>query len=189
MRRTGDDTDAFAGDRAMERFGQACRARGDEARGEFEIGAREGETLTQFRRRREPGDDRFPDMSDPYDPELRIQLRDAGKRVGVPLVDGVYGWALGPSYETPAEVRMFERLGVDAVGMSTVPEVIALRHMGVRAAAVSCITNLAAGLSPTKLDHSEVEATANRTRDRFAALLSGWVRRIGAAPSEGEARR
>ena len=87
---------------------------------------------------------------------------------------------LGPSYETPAEIGMLRALGASAVGMSTVPEVIALRHMGVRAAAISCITNLAAGLSPTKLDHAEVEATAKKSRARFVAIVSTWVARIGA---------
>ena len=107
--------------------------------------------------------------------------REAARETSVPLREGVYAGLLGPTYETPAEIRMLRALGANAVGMSTVLEVIALRHMGARAAAISCITNLGAGLSPAPLDHAEVEATANRIRARFAALLSAWVRRIGEA--------
>lgn len=124
---------------------------------------------------------RFPDMTEAYDRELSALAREAARETGLSLREGVYAGLLGPTYETPAEIRMFRSWGADAVGMSTVPEVIALRHMGVRTAAVSCITNLAAGLSKTKLDHSEVEATATEARGRFTALLSAWVRRIGAA--------
>jgi purine-nucleoside phosphorylase len=124
---------------------------------------------------------RFPDMTEAYDRELSELARQAARETGTVLREGVYAGLLGPTYETPAEIRMLRTLGADAVGMSTVPEVIALRHQGVRAAAISCITNMAAGLSATKLDHSEVEATATRTRDRFTALLTDWVRRVGAA--------
>lgn len=124
---------------------------------------------------------RFPDMTDAYDPALRQAARDAAAATGTTLHEGVYAGLLGPTYETPAEIRMLSVLGASAVGMSTVPEVIALRHMGVPSAAISCITNLAAGISPTKLDHSEVEATARRTRERFTALLSAWVERAAAA--------
>jgi purine-nucleoside phosphorylase len=124
---------------------------------------------------------RFPDMSDVYDLELGRFAEDAAEQVRVPLRRGVYAALLGPTYETPAEIAMLRTLGAHAVGMSTVPEVIALRHMGVRAAAISCITNLAAGISPTKLDHAEVEATAKKTRARFVALVSTWIGRIGAA--------
>jgi purine-nucleoside phosphorylase len=128
---------------------------------------------------------RFPDMTEAYDRELSELGRAAAKATGVPLREGVYAGLLGPTYETPAEIRMLRALGADAVGMSTVPEVIALRHMGVRAAAVSCITNLAAGLSATKLDHAEVEATAAASRGRFTALLTAWVQRVGRAVAEG----
>jgi purine-nucleoside phosphorylase len=124
---------------------------------------------------------RFPDMTQAYDREIGALAREAAREVGVPLREGVYAGLLGPTYETPAEIRMLRALGADAVGMSTVPEVIALRHMGVRAAAISCITNLAAGISPTLLDHAEVEATATAVRGRFTALISAWVRRIGVA--------
>jgi purine-nucleoside phosphorylase len=127
---------------------------------------------------------RFPDMTEAYDPALRAAAREAAIETGTKLHEGVYAGLLGPTYETPAEIRMIATLGASAVGMSTVPEVIALRHMGVPAAAISCITNLAAGISKSKLDHSEVEATARATRDRFTALLSAWVRRAAAAHLE-----
>ncbi|MCC6646552.1 MAG: purine-nucleoside phosphorylase [Polyangiaceae bacterium] len=126
-----------------------------------------------------PNDDalgpRFPDRSAAYDPALRAAAHRAARRAGVTLREGVYAGLMGPTYETPAEVRMLRALGADAVGMSTVPEVIALRHLGVRAGAISCVTNLAAGISPAPLDHKEVEETARRTRDAFVALLSGWI--------------
>ena len=127
---------------------------------------------------------RFPDMTDAYDPALRAAAREAAIETGTNLHEGVYAGLLGPTYETPAEIRMIATLGASAVGMSTVPEIIALRHMGVPAAAISCITNLAAGISKTKLDHSEVEATARATRDRFTALLSAWVARAAKAHLE-----
>ena len=124
----------------------------------------------------EPEDLRFPDMSEPYDADLRDALHRAGKRAGIALVDGVYGWALGPSYETPAEVRMFERLGLDAIGMSTVPEVITARAMGMRVAGVSCVTNLACGMTNAPLDHKEVLAVSNEAAGRFESLVLEWLR-------------
>ena len=126
----------------------------------------------------QPGDERFPDMSDPYDPELRALMRGAASAVGVPLQEGVYAGLLGPTYETPAEVRMLERLGVDAVGMSTVPEVIVARAIGMRVAAVSCITNKAAGLSHETLSHAEVMETGRAVATRFEALVSAFVARL-----------
>ena len=126
----------------------------------------------------EPGDHRFPDMSDPYDQELRAALHRAGKRSGVALVDGVYGWALGPSYETPAEVRMFERLGLDAVGMSTVPEVIAARAAGMRVAGLSCVTNLACGITTAPVDHNDVLAVTRQAAGRFEAVVLEWMREL-----------
>lgn len=132
-----------------------------------------------------PNDDalgkRFPDMTYAHDPRLLDLARAAASETGVPLREGIYAALLGPSYETPAEIRMLRTLGADAVGMSTVPEIIALRHMGVPAAAMSCITNLAAGLTRRELDHAEVEETARQARARFSALLSAWVRRTGEA--------
>jgi purine-nucleoside phosphorylase len=122
---------------------------------------------------------RFPDMTTAYDVELRACVRQAAADVGVDVAEGIYAAMLGPSYETPAEIAMCRTLGADAVGMSTVPEVIALRHMGVRTAAISCITNMAAGMSGAQLDHREVEETARATRDSFVRLLSAALRRFG----------
>jgi purine-nucleoside phosphorylase len=121
---------------------------------------------------------RFPDLTRAYDRELGRLAREAAAEVGVPLEEGVYAAMLGPSYETPAEIHMLRTIGADAVGMSTVPEVIALRHAGVRAAAISCITNMAAGMSGSLLDHSEVEETARETRGRFISLITAWIRRL-----------
>lgn len=126
----------------------------------------------------ESGDERFPDMSDPYDPALQGLLRESAQAIGVSLQSGVYCGLLGPTYETPAEVRMLERLGVDAVGMSTVPEVIVARAIGMRVAAVSCITNKAAGLSLEKLDHSEVVEVGKRVAAQFEGLVTEFVRRL-----------
>lgn len=118
---------------------------------------------------------RFPDMSDAYDPELRALASQVAARLGVALESGVYAGLLGPNYETPAEIRMLATLGAHAVGMSTVQEVIAARHMGARVLGISCITNLAAGLSPHKLSHAEVEATALAMRAEFSRLLTGVI--------------
>lgn len=118
---------------------------------------------------------RFPDLSRAYDERLGELAFRAARDADIPLKQGIYAAMLGPSYETPAEIRMLRTLGADTVGMSTVPEVIALRHMGVRVAAMSCITNLAAGISPTPLSHAEVEQVAMRVRDSFTSLLSKWV--------------
>ncbi|HEY6081760.1 MAG TPA: purine-nucleoside phosphorylase [Polyangiaceae bacterium] len=123
---------------------------------------------------------RFPDMSRAYDPELGRLCEQAARETGVQLEQGVYAGLLGPSYETPAEIRMLRTLGADAVGMSTVPEVIALRQLGARVGAVSCITNLAAGLGEGPLSHSEVEATAARVRGEFSRLFRRWVALAGA---------
>ncbi len=121
---------------------------------------------------------RFPDMSAAYDPALRALALEAASAAGFQLVRGVYAGNLGPAYETPAEVRMAQRLGADAVGMSTVLETIAARHMGARVLGISCITNKAAGLSATALDHAEVEETARAARGRFVALLRGVLARL-----------
>ena len=131
-----------------------------------------------------PNDDalgtRFPDMSVAYDVELRRALKEVAAKAGIAIREGVYAALLGPSYETPAEVRMVRMLGAQAVGMSTVPEVIALRHMGVRVGTLSCITNLAAGIAAHPLSHEEVEATARARQPELLALLDGWVARAGA---------
>jgi purine-nucleoside phosphorylase len=124
------------------------------------------------------GDERFPDMSDPYDPALRQLLHEVARGLGQSLVEGVYAGLLGPTYETPSEVRMLERMGADATGMSTVPEVIVARAMGMRVAGVSCITNPAAGISPTPLNHAEVLETSARVASQFEALIEGVVARL-----------
>ncbi|MEM6787893.1 MAG: purine-nucleoside phosphorylase [Myxococcota bacterium] len=121
---------------------------------------------------------RFPDLTRAYDPWLNNEAREAAAATGVRLDEGVYAAMLGPSYETPAEIRMLRGLGADAVGMSTVPEVIALRHAGVRVAAISCITNLAAGMSAAPLSHDEVADTARKVETSFIALLREWIARI-----------
>jgi len=118
---------------------------------------------------------RFPDMTQAYDRGLGELARKAARLEGLTLHEGVYQANLGPTYETPAEIRMARAMGADAVGMSTVPEVIALRHMGVRTTAISCITNLAAGISPEPLNHKEVEEVANRTKNDFVRLIRRWV--------------
>ena len=131
-----------------------------------------------------PNDDalgpRFPDMSEPYDPELRGLLREAAVAADVPLAEGVYAAVLGPSYETPAEVRFLRRAGADAVGMSTVPEVLAAREQGLRVAAISCLTNHAAGLSTTPLSHAEVVAAGARAAPRLETLVRGFLRALPA---------
>lgn len=128
-----------------------------------------------------------PDLTRPYDPELCAEVRAAAVDVRVPLREGIYAANLGPSFETPAEVRMAERLGADAVGMSTVPEVITARSLGVRCFGVSCMTNCAAGISPEPLSHVEVIETTERVAESFQGLvLTALTRvdaRLGAAPS------
>jgi purine-nucleoside phosphorylase len=126
-----------------------------------------------------PNDDRlgprFPDMSHAYHPELRKLLAKVAHEQGLQLREGVYAMVAGPSYETPAEIRMLRTVGADAVGMSTVPEVVAASHMGVRVAGISCITNLAAGIGHQPLSHEEVAETAGRVRNVFVRLLSGFL--------------
>lgn len=119
---------------------------------------------------------RFPDLSVAYDADLRRAAHEVAQELGLGLAEGVYAGVLGPSYETPAEVRMLSRLGADAVGMSTVLEVIALRHRGVRVGGLSCITNCAAGISATLLDHAEVQQVAAQVADQLTRLMVGWIR-------------
>jgi purine-nucleoside phosphorylase len=121
---------------------------------------------------------RFPDMSEVYDRKAAEVFEAALGSLGLPVRSGVYAALSGPSYETPAEIRMLSVLGADAVGMSTVPEAIAARHMGVKVAGVSCITNLAAGISPTPLSHKEVTETADRVKKTFIALLETAIPRL-----------
>lgn len=118
---------------------------------------------------------RFPDMTTAYDPGLQQAAAAVAAQHQIKLQRGVYAGLLGPTYETPAEVRMIRTLGGHAVGMSTVLETIALRHMGVRVGALSCITNAAAGISGEKLDHKEVEEVAREARGRLTVLLRGWI--------------
>lgn len=121
---------------------------------------------------------RFPDMSEVYSRRLRRLADEAARAADVPIAHGVYVAVTGPSYETPAEIRAFRTLGADAVGMSTVPEAIAARHMGVEVLAVSCIANAAAGLTDDRLSEDDVIATAGRVQDTFARLLEAVVARI-----------
>ncbi|QED29177.1 purine-nucleoside phosphorylase [Microvenator marinus] len=118
---------------------------------------------------------RFPDMSHAYNPEMQDLIVRAARELNVPLKAGVYVAVAGPSYETPAEIRMFGKVGADAVGMSTVPEAIVANHMGLKVGGISCISNLAAGISPTKLDHAEVKATADLVKEAFASLVRKTV--------------
>jgi purine-nucleoside phosphorylase len=120
-------------------------------------------------------------MTNAYDAGLREKLAQVSKAENLPLREGVYAGLLGPSYETPAEIRMLRVLGAQAVGMSTVPEVIALRHMRLPVAALSCITNLAAGVGKGELSHAEVEATAKARRGDLERLLRRWILAAGAS--------
>ena len=126
-----------------------------------------------------PGLPRFVDLTEAYDKQLRELLFQAGKSCKLKLQRGVYLAVSGPSYETPAEIRAFATLGADAVGMSTVPEAIAARQLGLNVAAVSCVTNLAAGISKDKLSHTEVLETAERVKKSGAALMKRFVELYG----------
>jgi purine-nucleoside phosphorylase len=126
----------------------------------------------------EPGEERFPDMSDAYDRELRALAREVAREAKIPLEEGVYAGLLGPSYETPAEIRMLQRLGADAVGMSTVLEVVVARARAMSCLGFSMITNIAAGLSSMKVSHEEVLTTAQRVAGQLATLITGVVRRL-----------
>ena len=121
---------------------------------------------------------RFPDMTDAYDRSLRELTMHAARQLDIDLRRGVYCWMNGPTYETPAEVRMARTLGADAVGMSTVPETLAARHLGLRVLGISCVTNMAAGILEQKLTHEEVFATGKLAEKRFSALLAEIIRRI-----------
>jgi len=121
------------------------------------------------------GDERFPDMSAAYDAQLRARLLDCGNNLGIPLREGVYACLSGPSFETPAEVRMLRTLGADAVGMSTVPEVIVARAIGMRVAGMSCITNAASGTSDAPVLHKEVLDVTARSAARFQSVVRAFV--------------
>jgi purine-nucleoside phosphorylase len=117
------------------------------------------------------GEQRFPDMADPYERRIRKLVKAIALELGIPLEEGIYAAVSGPSYETPAEIRMLARFGADAVGMSTVPETLIARAAGVPVLGISCITNLAAGLSEAPLSHAEVLEVGARSRDRLVTLL------------------
>jgi purine-nucleoside phosphorylase len=121
---------------------------------------------------------RFPDMSQVYSARLRAIADEAARASGVPVVHGVYAALHGPSYETPAEIRYLRVIGADAVGMSTVPEALAARHMGVEVLGISCISNMAAGVLPKPLVHEDVMETTWRIRGAFASLLEGVIARL-----------
>ncbi|HYV25670.1 MAG TPA: purine-nucleoside phosphorylase [Pyrinomonadaceae bacterium] len=122
---------------------------------------------------------RFPDLSVAYDPVLQSLVIDEAKAMGLSLRRGVYASLTGPSYETPAEIHMVRTLGADAVGMSTVPEAIVARHMDMRVIGISCITNLAAGVSSRPIDHSQVMEIGERVRGQFTELLRRVIGRLG----------
>lgn len=121
---------------------------------------------------------RFPDMSEAYDASLRAIAAEVAAEQGISLQEGIYAGVVGPSYETPAEIRMMRAMGADAVGMSTVPEVIVARHAGMRVLGISCVTNMAAGILDQPLSHEEVVATADRVRDTFLKLVTHIVGKL-----------
>jgi purine-nucleoside phosphorylase len=118
---------------------------------------------------------RFPDMSTAYDELLRRQLADAASEAGVPTRSGIYAALSGPSYETPAEISALRNAGADLVGMSTVPETLVARAMGIRVLAIACVTNLAAGMAPRPLDHAEVLTTTQASSTRIQKLLEHFL--------------
>jgi purine-nucleoside phosphorylase len=126
-----------------------------------------------------PNDDslgpRFPDMSEAYSLEYRQLAKSAGAQIGLTLEEGVYAAVPGPSYETPAEIRYLRTIGADLVGMSTVPETIAANHIGMKVIAISCVTNMAAGVLPQKLVHEEVLETGAKVRDTLVKLLTAII--------------
>jgi purine-nucleoside phosphorylase len=124
---------------------------------------------------------RFPDLSDAYDPAYRARAHAAAERLGIPLSEGVYAAWLGPAFETPAEIRMLRALGADLVGMSTVPEVLAARHMGIRCLALSCVTNAAAGILPEPIDHERVLEVGARASGDLVALVREVIPALGSS--------
>ena len=121
---------------------------------------------------------RFPDMSTVYDRRLQEKIRQAAAATGFDIKEGVYVQLTGPSYETPAEIRMLRKIGADAAGMSTVVEAIAANHMGLRVAGISCITNMAAGILDQPLNHEEVKATADMVKEKFEELVMEFIKII-----------
>jgi purine-nucleoside phosphorylase len=137
-----------------------------------------------------PNDERFGprffDMSVAYHKPWGDAALDEGKRLGVPMYAGVYGALTGPSYETPAEIHYMRRIGCDLAGMSTVPEVIAARHMGIKVLGISCVTNMAAGVADQPISHEEVLAIGQRVKGQFAALLRAMIPRLAADVGQKE---
>jgi purine-nucleoside phosphorylase len=125
--------------------------------------------------------ERFFDMTEAYAHDYRRMAMEEGCRLGIDIFEGVYAAVTGPSYETPAEIRYLRTIGADLVGMSTVPEVIAARHCGIRVLAISCVTNLAAGISDKPINHLEVLETGERVRGQFVALLKSLLPRMAAS--------
>ncbi|WP_405099480.1 purine-nucleoside phosphorylase [Oceanobacillus sp. FSL H7-0719] len=121
---------------------------------------------------------RFPDMSSAYDPAYQELIEQVAKDLGISLQKGVYVWNSGPSYETPAEIRMLQKVGGDAVGMSTVPEVVVAQHSGMKVLGLSCISNMAAGILDQPLSHEEVIETTEKVREDFLKLVKGIVRNL-----------
>jgi purine-nucleoside phosphorylase len=121
---------------------------------------------------------RFPDLTDAYDPAMILLGEGVAERLGIPMQKGIYVAMSGPSYETPAEIKAVRRWGADAVGMSTVPEVIVARHMKMRVLGISCITNMAAGVLPQPLRHEEVMETAELTKPKFIKLVRGILKEV-----------
>lgn len=122
---------------------------------------------------------RFPDMSNIYDDDLQDIIRQTAKECGLTIREGVYAYLTGPSYESPADIRMLRVLGADAVGMSTVPEAIAANHMGMKICGISCITNMAAGILKQPLNHEEVQETADKAAQSFQKLVTEVVKKVG----------
>jgi purine-nucleoside phosphorylase len=123
---------------------------------------------------------RFPDMTIAYSKSYREIAAEESRRLNIPIYEGIYAAFTGPSYETPAEIRFLKAIGADLVGMSTVPEVIAARHMGIRVLAISCVTNMASGILDQEINHAEVMETGNRVRAQFVSLLGAVIPRIAA---------
>ncbi|HHW70076.1 MAG TPA: purine-nucleoside phosphorylase [Clostridiales bacterium] len=121
---------------------------------------------------------RFPDMTNAYTPELRKKMHSIASKLSIPIHEGVYSLMLGPSYETPAEIKMLSLMGADAVGMSTVPEVIAAVHCGINVVGISCITNMAAGILDKPLSHEEVICTADMTKDLLRNLIMNFIEQL-----------
>lgn len=119
---------------------------------------------------------RFPDMSEAYSPKLRQIAKACAEKLGISVKEGVYAGWLGPSYETPAEIRMLKTIGADLVGMSTVPETIAAQHAGAEVLGISCVTNYAAGISEEKLSHADVKEVADKVKDRFGSLVTEVIK-------------